>query len=60
MFQAGLYPAGATDLHPHLPLSSDSQETYDLMTLFRDPPPLWLLPAERPFGRAGFARAADR
>ncbi len=29
-------------------LFSDSQETYDLMTLFHDPPPVSLLPAERP------------
>ena len=36
-------------------VSSDSQETYDLMTLFRDPSSLWLLPDERPIGWVGFA-----
>jgi len=40
-------------------LFSDSQETYDLMTLFRDPPLLWLLPAERLIGRVGFAATGD-
>ena len=31
----------------------DSQKTFEKMTLFRDPSPLWLLQAEQPIGRVG-------
>ena len=38
----------------------DSQKTFEKMTLFRDPSPLWLLQAEQPIGRVGFAATGDR
>ncbi len=47
------HPLEIADFHGIL-VFSESHETYDLMTLFCDPPPLRLLSAERPIGRVGF------
>ncbi len=32
----------------------ESQNSYEKITFFRDPAPLWLLPAKRPIGWVGF------
>ena len=41
-------------------VKSESHETNEKLTLYRDPPLPWLLSAERPIGRVGFAHTGDR